>query len=272
MYQSHWGLDETPFRTDLDPRFFYQGPSHEEALARLHFLVEQRRRMGLLLGEQGSGKSLLLVVFGREIRQQGLPVAQVNLLGVEPCEFPLLLAASLEMDLPRGTSPHVLWRSIDDRLAEYRYQHLRSVVLLDDADRAKPDVLAQVARLAQLQQGPDSPLTLVLAGRPERAGRLGDSLLERVELRIDLGLVGPDRHGELPPGVAFPGRGEVAGLRPAGHHAVARAGRRHTSPHHSACRPGPAGRRRPPSARDRRPDRRIRLPGVGGDRGVGASL
>jgi general secretion pathway protein A len=187
MYPSHWGLDETPFRTDLDPRFFYQGPTHEEALARLHFLVEQRRRMGLLLGEQGSGKSLLLVVFGREVRQQGLPVAQVNLLGVEPCEFPALLAARLEMDLRRGTSLHVLWRTIDDRLAEYRYQRVRSVVLLDDADQAKPDVLAQVARLAQFQQGPDSPLTLVLAGRPERAGQLGDSLLERVELRIDLG-------------------------------------------------------------------------------------
>ncbi len=187
MYQSHWGLDETPFRTDLDPRFFYLSPTHDEALARLHFLVEQRRRLGLLLGEHGSGKSLLLLVFGREVRQEGLPVAEVNLLGVESSEFPALLAAHLEMELPRGTPGHVLWRSIDDRLAEYRYQRLRSVVLLDDADQAKPDVLAQVARLAQLQQGPDSPLTLVLAGRPEQAGQLGDSLLERVELRIDLG-------------------------------------------------------------------------------------
>jgi type II secretory pathway predicted ATPase ExeA len=109
------------------------------------------------------------------------------LLGVEPSEFPALLAAGLEMDPPPGAPVHVLWRSIDDRLAEYRYQCLRSVVLLDDADQAKPDVLAQVARLAQLQQGPDSPLTLVLAGRPQQAGQLGDALLERVELRIDLG-------------------------------------------------------------------------------------
>ena len=187
MYQSHWGLDQAPFRTDLDPRFFYQGPTHDEALARLHFLVEQRRRMGLLLGEHGSGKSLLLLVFAEEIRRQGLPVAQVSLLGVEPSEFPALLAMHLEMNLPRGAPFHVIWRSIDDRLAEYRYQRVRSVVLLDDADRAKPDVLAQVARLAQLQQGPDSPLTLVLAARPRQAGQLGHSLLERVELRIDLG-------------------------------------------------------------------------------------
>jgi type II secretory pathway predicted ATPase ExeA len=187
MYQSHWGLDEAPFRTDLDPRFFYQGPTHDEALARLQFLVEQRRRLGLLLGEHGSGKSLLLLVFAREIRRLGLPVAYLNLLGVEPGEFPAMLAAHLGLNSPRGTPFHLLWRQIDDRLAEYRYQRLRSVVLLDDADQAKPDVLAQVSRLAQLHQGPDSPLTLVLAARPEQVGQLGDALLERVELRIDLG-------------------------------------------------------------------------------------
>ena len=186
MYQSHWGLDEAPFRTDLDPRFFHEGPTQEEALARLRFLVEQGRRMGLLLGEHGSGKSLLLLVFGREIRGEGQPVAEVNLLGVEPSEFPALLATQLEINLPPEAPFHLLWRKIDDRLAEFRYQRVRSVVLLDDADRAKPEVLAQVARLAQLQQGPDSPLTLVLAGRPDGVGQLGDSLLERVELRIDL--------------------------------------------------------------------------------------
>ena len=57
MYHSHWGLDEAPFRTDLDPRYFYQSPTHEEALARLHFPVDYRRRLGLSRGEPGSGKS-----------------------------------------------------------------------------------------------------------------------------------------------------------------------------------------------------------------------
>ena len=76
MYQTHWGLRETPFRTCLDPRFFYQSPTHEEALARLHFLVEQNRRLGVLLGEPGSGKSLLLEVFAAEGRRDGRAVAK----------------------------------------------------------------------------------------------------------------------------------------------------------------------------------------------------
>ena len=71
MYQSHWGLRESPFRNCLDPQSFYQSPTHEEALARLHFLVEQHRRLGLLLGPAGSGKSLLLEVFAAATRRRG---------------------------------------------------------------------------------------------------------------------------------------------------------------------------------------------------------
>jgi type II secretory pathway predicted ATPase ExeA len=83
MYQAPWGLEQSPFRSCLDPRFFYRSPTHEEALSRLHFLVEQRRRVGLLMGPAGSGKSLLLEVFAEQLRQKGLPVAKVNLLGIE---------------------------------------------------------------------------------------------------------------------------------------------------------------------------------------------
>ena len=86
MYQSHWGLDETPFRTRLDPRFFYESPTHEEALARLHFLVDYQRRLGLLIGRPGSGKSFLLEVFAGELRERGVPVAKVSLLGVDRVE------------------------------------------------------------------------------------------------------------------------------------------------------------------------------------------
>ena len=76
MYQSHWGLRESPFHEGHDPQAFYQSPTHEEALARLHFLVEQRRRLGLLLGPEGSGKSLLLELLAADLRRHGPVVAQ----------------------------------------------------------------------------------------------------------------------------------------------------------------------------------------------------
>lgn len=186
MYQTHWGLRESPFRSCLDPRFFYQSPTHEEALARLNFLVEQRRRVGLLMGVAGSGKSFLLEVFARQLRQSGRPVAKVNLLGLQPAEAICLLAAGFELNLDPSQSVARLWRSVTDRMAEYRYQQLDTIVLLDDADRAPSPVLDLVARLAHHDPSPASRLTMVLAGQRTRMSRIGDSLLELAELRIDL--------------------------------------------------------------------------------------
>ncbi len=186
MYQSHWGLREIPFRNRLDPRFFFESPTHEEGLARLHFLVEQRRRLGLLMGGSGSGKSLLLEIFAAQNRQKGYPVASFSLLALDPSEFLLELAQRFALNPPTNCSLPALWQMLLDRINEYRYMQLPTLILLDDADRAAPVLLPQITRLAQYDLTPESRLTLVLAGRQQRMGRLGEDLLELAEIRIDL--------------------------------------------------------------------------------------
>ena len=186
MYQTHWGLQESPFRGCIDPQFFYESPTHEEALARLHFLVDGRRRLALLLGPSGSGKSLLLEVFADALRRSGRPVAKLNLLGPEPAEMLWQLTAALQLNIEPTDSIAALWRAITDRLFEYRYQQLQTVILLDDADRASRQVLQQVTRLAQYDPSPQSRLTIVPAARSDRIGHLGETLLELAELRIDV--------------------------------------------------------------------------------------
>jgi len=186
MYQSHWGLRVAPFHGDSAVQFLHQSPTHEEALARLQFLVKNHRRLGLLTGPSGSGKSLVLETFAEQLRRRGLPVAKMSLLGVEPAEMLLLLAVGLKLNPEPSTSMVGLWRVITDRLAEFYYQRLETVILLDDADCADSRVLAQVARLARHDSASETRLTLVLAGRGEKIGCLGDHLLELAELRIDL--------------------------------------------------------------------------------------
>jgi len=186
MYQAHWGLDESPFRTRIDPRFFYQSPTHEEALARLHFLVEHRRRLGLLLGPSGSGKSLLLEILTAELRGRGLPVARLGLVGLDRAELLDSLAGELGTPPRNGLSVRQLWRVVTDRLSEYRYQQVNTVLIFDDVDRADDECLAMITRLVQFDPGPESRLTVVLGARCDRVARLGAALLELVELRMDI--------------------------------------------------------------------------------------
>lgn len=186
MYHSHWGLAAAPFRGRLDPKTYHPSPTHEEALARLHFLVEERRRLGLLLGEPGSGKSLALEVFARQLRRAGRPVVEIGLVGLEKGEFLRLLAMELGLNAERVAGTASLWRMLADRIAEHRFQQLETVLLLDDVDQAPQEVFGQLVRLAKFDPSPDSRLTLLLAGNPAGMGRLGINLLELAELRIDL--------------------------------------------------------------------------------------
>jgi general secretion pathway protein A len=190
MLRKYWKLRESPFRGTLDGRRFFRSPTHEEALARLHFLVEQQRRLGLLLGSTGCGKSLVLDIFARRLQRSGAQVANVNLLGANLHEFLWLTAAELGLNPDRSDDPFRLWRGVLDRLAENRYQQLDTVLLLDDADEAPATVLDHIVRLAQTENIAGGRLTVILAATTNApangAVRLSPRLLELADLRIDL--------------------------------------------------------------------------------------
>jgi general secretion pathway protein A len=186
MVYSHWNLSGSPFKTGIDPRQFYQSTSHEEALARLHFLVDQPRRIGLLLGESGVGKSLLLEVFAKQIRSATRQVVSLSLLGITPQDLLWQLATQFRRDVPQQESMFQLWRATSDGLVENRYQNISTVLLMDDADEAENDVLLQVARIAQSDPSTTAKLTIILTSQGRKLGRLGRRLLELADLRVDL--------------------------------------------------------------------------------------
>ena len=186
MYQQHWGLRHWPFASGLDRTRLFRSPTHDEALARLHFLVEENRRVGLLLGPSGSGKSLVLDVLGHEVARTGGDVVRLDLLGIGDHEFLYQLALAMKLPGERALAHHQLWRLVGDRLAENRYQKQHTLLAFDDADEASRDVLEQIVRLAQLRPTSDARLTIVLSAASHRLNRLGARLLALSELRIDL--------------------------------------------------------------------------------------
>ncbi|MBN1851675.1 MAG: AAA family ATPase [Pirellulales bacterium] len=186
MYLSHWGLTESPFSGNRDAQSFYRAPPQEEALARLHFLVDQGQRLGLLCGPRGSGKSLLLDVFANEMRQCGRKVAVTSLLGRSPCELLWHVAAQIGAPPDRDKDLPALWQSVADRIAENQWQQIHTVLLADDADEAGPEILATLNRLVQMDPIPGARWTMVLATATHGYKRLGERLIDRSTLRIDL--------------------------------------------------------------------------------------
>jgi len=185
MYHQHWGLSLDPFPAHGDPRSFFHSPMHEEALARLNFVVEQRRRVGLLLGPGGSGKTAVLDVAARQLRRRGYLSAVISLLGLTGTEFFWRLARDVGVDCDATDEVSSNWPRLQDRLTELTYENAETVVMLDDVQEAEPDTRRMIVRLAQMASS-GGPLTVIAAASESHLADVDPRLLDLCSLRIDL--------------------------------------------------------------------------------------
>jgi general secretion pathway protein A len=186
MYAKYWGLTEIPFRNTLDERWFYQSPVHEEALARLLFLVENHRRCGVLSGAAGTGKSLLLSLLAGETARTSGETAHIDLIGRSSHE--MLWEIVAELGVPAGPDDTAarLWRKLHDHIVANRYSKSPMILLLDHLDRAHAECVGVVERLQHLSSAGENGLTLILGVRDDRAASLSAVLREISDLRIEL--------------------------------------------------------------------------------------
>lgn len=186
MYLKHWGLQMPPFRQPCGACRFYHGPVQEEALARLHFLVENRHPFGLVSGPAGSGKSLLLDVFAARTEKEGREPVHFNAQGIGLHELCWKLAVALKLAPATSESPFVLWRRICDRVDQFRLFERDVLLLLDDVDEAERDATTALVQLLSLNRSPQSRITLIITCRTENLAQLSPRILEQAELRIEV--------------------------------------------------------------------------------------
>ncbi|QDU86671.1 hypothetical protein Pla175_00210 [Pirellulimonas nuda] len=185
-YLQHWGLANSPFRMQADPARAYPSSSIGEAIARVEYLVGERRRLAVLVGEQGVGKSLALAVAARELRRRGADVALVDAAGITTRELLWQTAVQLGAGPMESDETQKLWRRIADHLAENRWQGRASILLLDDCAALGPDQQSHLLRLARLESQTDARWTLLLAMEQGQLGRLCPQLLELIDMKIEL--------------------------------------------------------------------------------------
>ena len=186
MHTTHWGITRSPFVAQSNPADYYASTIHEEALARLHFLIDHGRRLGYLLGASGTGKSLLLEVAARQLRRSNHHVLKLNAVGLEASEFIWRVASGLGHVLPANAPVAECWRGIADRLVANRYQRVATVFLIDDMDNCALDLQSALCRLALVDSHPEARTTLVFASQRSQVAAMVPKLNDLCELRIDL--------------------------------------------------------------------------------------
>ena len=172
MYESYWRLDRNPFDQDPDPQLFFASETHQAALLKLRYLIENRKGLGVLAGGTGVGKSFLSQVLNAQLEATQGPFVSLVYPCLQPVELLGYLARSLGIsETPtRNGAPAVdgLIHELQRRLGELLDQGRHPVILIDDAHLIDDPELFQTLRLLlNFQPQRRTAFSLILLGQPE---------------------------------------------------------------------------------------------------------
>src|SRR5262249_40600467 len=132
MYRAHFGLREMPFGITPDTSFAYACTSHQEALNTLLVAVKNGEGFIKIVGEGGTGKTLLCRRFLATLDASHV-TAYIPNPYLEPRTLLFALAEELGVAVPRDADQHQLLKNLNHALLNFA-RHGKTVVLcLDEA-------------------------------------------------------------------------------------------------------------------------------------------
>jgi general secretion pathway protein A len=219
MYETYWQLTQKPFEQSADPRFYYPGESHQAALLKLRYAVENCRGGALLAGAAGSGKTLVVNMLRKIVGESFTPLTHLVFPDMSTAELLAYLAD--ELDGGRNKKGSELFsafsdsasygrqgknssdpffsgsvsvqqsvRRIEHFLADNSQRGRHAVVVIDEAHLLENARTLEALRLLlNFEPGGKPGLTLILVGQPgvlpvlERMPQLEERLAVKCLLR-----------------------------------------------------------------------------------------
>jgi general secretion pathway protein A len=188
MYQSFYGLSESPFELNHNPKFTCYPARHREAFDHLQAGLLSGRPLTVLLGNAGLGKTTLLQAALQSERCahiQSLYLA--NSTGTRESLAETLLA-ELDPAAPPSAPSSPLY-TLEQVLRQRRARGLLTALAVDEAEGLDDGRLEELCTLVTMRAGNVQLLPLVLAGHFALGPRLGQprlATLTRGSVRCEL--------------------------------------------------------------------------------------
>ena len=184
MYTSFFGLNEKPFSITPDPRYLFMSERHTEALAHLIYGVRESGGFIQLTGEVGTGKTTL----ARSLLQQVPDTTDVAVIlnpQLSRNEFLSAICEELAVPLPdAANSLKTLTNALNAYLLRNYGRGRRTILIVDEAQNLRVDVLEQVRLLTNLETAKQKLLQIILIGQPELREILSRTDMRQLAQRI----------------------------------------------------------------------------------------
>lgn len=183
MYYEHFGLNYPPFKITPDPQLFYSGGNRGLVLEALVYAITNGEGIIKVVGEVGSGKTMLCRMLEEKLPKQ----IEIVYLGNPrlPPEM-ILHAIALEMHLPVTPQSNRLqvMHDLHLRLLEKHAHNQQVVVFIEEAQGMPLATLEEIRLLSNLETSRHKLLQIVLFGQPELDINLSAPHIRQLKERI----------------------------------------------------------------------------------------
>ncbi len=183
MHLYHFGLGELPFTLTPNTNFYLSLAPHDEALAVLSTALQTGEGFIKVVGEVGTGKTLLCRKLLNEIPEHFV-TAYIPNPYLNPDELRRAVAVELGVKQAQRMSVQLLTQRIQARLLELHGQGHSVVLILDEAQALPEDSLEALRLFTNLETETRKLLQVVLFAQPELDQRLAKSEFRQLRQRI----------------------------------------------------------------------------------------
>lgn len=194
MYEGFYGFKAKPFGKTPDPAFLFMSRTHEEALARLQYAVEEKDIV-VLTGEVGCGKTTLTRALMDSLGENCRIILIVNP-RLTSLEFIKTVCARFQCDAG-GPYKSDLIDALQAKVYDDYRAGITPVVIIDEAHLIPyKETFEEIRLLTNFQLDDTNLLSLILVGQPELRKKLESehlaALKQRIGLFYHLGRIGED--------------------------------------------------------------------------------
>jgi MSHA biogenesis protein MshM len=183
MYLYHFGLTELPFTLTPNTAFYVGLEPHNEALAVLLTALKAGEGFIKVIGEVGTGKTLLCRKLLNEIPEHFV-TAYIPNPYLKPDELRRAVAVELGVKQAQRMSAQLLTQRIQQRLLELHSAGHSVVLILDEAQALPEESLEALRLFTNLETETRKLLQVVLFAQPELDERLATTRFRQLKQRI----------------------------------------------------------------------------------------
>lgn len=183
MYLEHFKLSKAPFTLTPNTEFFCELPSHLEALNVLVLSLAQGEGFIKIVGEVGTGKTLLCRLLLNHLTEEYITAYIPN---PDQTADGLRFSVACELGLQPDEhwTPYQLLDAINQRLLELHRSGKKTVLIIDEAQALPEACLEAVRLLTNLETEERKLLQVVLFAQPEIEAKLEQTGLRQLKQRI----------------------------------------------------------------------------------------